>query len=165
MPDILTIRVYGTPAPGGSKNGFRSGPACRVCGKRRGPIIMQDAGGDANAVWKATVAAYARQAMAAQGWKKNEAPVCHDADCTFFIARPKSHFGTGKNAAVLKPNAPVDHLVAPDSTKFWRPTEDALTHAGVWQDDSQCPGAHHVKQYCTLGQAPGCEIKIIRQGG
>lgn len=55
---------------------------------------------------------------------------------TFNFKRPKSHFGTGKNAGILKDSAPQYHTQKPDCTKLTRCTEDALQ--GIcWTDDSQ----------------------------
>ena len=29
----------------------------------------------------------------------------------FYLPRPKSHYGTGRNAGALKPSAPAEHLI------------------------------------------------------
>ncbi len=55
----------------------------------------------------------------------------------FTFARPKSHYRSGKNAHLLRddaPSAPANHS-GPDLSKLARSTEDALTDAGVWVDD------------------------------
>lgn len=52
----------------------------------------------------------------------------------FYFARPQSHFGSGKNAGVLKASAPIVHAQSPDLAKLLRSLEDALTGV-VWQDD------------------------------
>jgi len=54
----------------------------------------------------------------------------------FYFPRPKSHFGTGRNAGKLKPSAPPAHIQKPDTLKLARAIEDALTGV-VWHDDSQ----------------------------
>ena len=56
---------------------------------------------------------------------------------TFYFQRPKSHFGTGRNSAVLKDSAPPDHIQTPDVDKLIRLICDALTIAGVIKDDSR----------------------------
>jgi Holliday junction resolvase RusA-like endonuclease len=53
------------------------------------------------------------------------------------FARPKAHYGTGRNAGVLKDWAPVWHDQAPDSDKVARLLLDAMTIAGVYWDDAQ----------------------------
>lgn len=56
--------------------------------------------------------------------------------CTFRFARPKSHYGTGRNAGVLKDWAPIYMTSAPDTDKGLRLVLDALTIAGVIEDDA-----------------------------
>ena len=76
--------------------------------------------------------------MARQGWGARErltGPVAVHVLAEF--ARPKSHYGTGRNAARLKPWAPVLHDQAPDGDKVARLVLDALTIAGVYVDDGQ----------------------------
>jgi Holliday junction resolvase RusA-like endonuclease len=57
-------------------------------------------------------------------------------DLRFYMRRPQSHFGTGRNAGRLKDTAPRFHTTRPDSTKLTRAVEDALTGV-VWRDDAQ----------------------------
>lgn len=54
----------------------------------------------------------------------------------FHFNRPKSHYGTGRNANKLKPSAPYCHAQSPDLAKLIRCAEDALT-GQVWVDDKQ----------------------------
>ena len=56
--------------------------------------------------------------------------------CEFRFVRPKSHFGTGRNAGVLKDWAPRYMTSAPDADKLARLVNDALTIAGVVEDDA-----------------------------
>ena len=58
-------------------------------------------------------------------------------DVVFTFARPKSHYGTGRNADVVKESAPDHHTQAPDSDKLSRLTLDGLEMAGVVRNDSQ----------------------------
>jgi Holliday junction resolvase RusA-like endonuclease len=53
----------------------------------------------------------------------------------FVLERPKTDWGTGRNAGRLKPRAPAWPLKRPDSTKLVRAVEDALTGI-LWSDDS-----------------------------
>lgn len=57
-------------------------------------------------------------------------------DCMFVFQRPKSHFGSGKNSAVLKSSAPVHKTSKPDCTNLSKFVEDCL-NGHAWVDDSQ----------------------------
>jgi Holliday junction resolvase RusA-like endonuclease len=59
------------------------------------------------------------------------------AELTFIFPRPKNHYGTGRNAGVLKPDAAYYKTSAPDLDKLIRATLDAITVAGIWRDDAQ----------------------------
>lgn len=56
--------------------------------------------------------------------------------CEFRFARPKSHYGTGRNSGRLKDSAPIWMSSAPDNDKLCRLIGDALTISGVVDDDS-----------------------------
>lgn len=76
----------------------------------------------------------------------------------FYFARPKGHFGTGRNASVLKPSAPLWHSQSPDLAKLMRSLEDGITGA-IWRDDKQ------VQQYGTgTGRywTTGRELTVVR---
>lgn len=75
--------------------------------------------------------------LARQGWGRLPigGPVAVQIVAEF--TRPKSHYGTGRNASVLKSTAPILHTQAPDGDKIARLVLDALTIAGVYRDDSQ----------------------------
>jgi len=70
---------------------------------------------------------------------------------TIFMARPKCHYGTGRNAHVLKANAPRYPIVAPDYDKCARAVSDCGT--GIWwRDDSQIVMAIIDKRYADEGE-------------
>jgi Holliday junction resolvase RusA-like endonuclease len=54
----------------------------------------------------------------------------------FYLPRPQSHFGSGKNAGTLRATAPTFPATKPDVLKLARGVEDALTNI-VWKDDSR----------------------------
>ena len=64
----------------------------------------------------------------------------------FKIMRPKSHFGTGKNALYVRPSAPKTHIQKPDVDKLVRGILDALTGI-VFIDDSQVYEIHTTKAW------------------
>lgn len=53
----------------------------------------------------------------------------------YFMKRPKSHYGTGKNAGKLKKSAPVNHFKKPDIDNLVKFTLDVL-NGHVYHDDS-----------------------------
>ena len=53
----------------------------------------------------------------------------------FYLRRPKSHYGTGKNAGILKPSAPRYHAQKPDTSNLIKFAEDALNGI-LWTDDA-----------------------------
>lgn len=148
MASSFTFFVPGIPQPGGSKRGF---PFRRRDG-RIGVAISDD---NAKAKsWKALVALAAQEA----GVTLVADPV--EVTMTFWLPRPKGHFGSGKNAAFLKPSAPHYHTVRPDVLKLARSTEDALTGI-AWNDDAGTPLLHLGKRYISVGEVPGCRITIL----
>lgn len=71
-------------------------------------------------------------------------------EANFVFARPKSHYGTGKNADVRKASAPTMHTSKPDIDKLLRAALDALTIARVWHDDSAVAEVVSVKGYSSV---------------
>jgi len=55
----------------------------------------------------------------------------------FYFTRPANHFGTGRNAGVLKPNAPIYKESKPDTDKLQRAIGDVLTQSGIIRDDTK----------------------------
>ncbi len=68
--------------------------------------------------------------------------------CEFKFKRPKSHFGTGKNADKLKPSAPKYHLQKPDLDNLVKFVKDCLNKV-VWMDDKQIVEAKALKRWCS----------------
>ncbi len=118
----LEFTVYGKPAQQGSKSAF----------VRNGRAIMFEANAKAKAEWRQQVVAVAMHAM--NGRSLIEGPV--QLDIVFMFRRPKSHYGTGRNASLLKDSAPKDHVHTPDLDKLVRNVGDGLTGT-VLRDDSQ----------------------------
>ena len=64
----------------------------------------------------------------------------------FYVARPQNHYGTGRNKAQLKENAPEFSITRPDIDNYCKLIFDALN--GVfWKDDSQICHLVAVKKY------------------
>ena len=115
------ISVHGTPAPQGSKR--HVGHGVMVESSKRLPA------------WRTLVTDAAWAARA--GAPAIRGPVRLVA--TFGFRRPRSHFGTGRNAGILRASAPPHPTGrnVGDLSKLVRAVEDALTDAGVWHDDDQ----------------------------
>lgn len=138
---LVSFRVVGEPKPAGSKNAIPLMRFDRELG-RRVPIVrdsgvpivnVTDSSGRAGTEWRADVRAACVAAMdEAQGMV--DGPVA--VRVTFFRSRPASHYGTGRNAGVLKDSAPAfpHQSKLPDGTKLGRSLEDALNKI-CWADD------------------------------
>ena len=88
-----------------------------------------------------------------------------EIEIIFMFARPKSHYGTGKNARKLKPSAPVfvTSKGIGDVDKLQRSTYDALSQSSggtVLKDDSLVVKNRNMKRYCVEGEHQGAKITI-----
>lgn len=81
-------------------------------------------------------------------------------DCLFRIARPKGHYGTGRNATTLRASAPRHHESKPDRDNLDKVVLDALTEAGLFADDCQACCGWIERRWCQPGEAPGARIVI-----
>ncbi len=122
MQNSARFYVPGKPVPQGSKRWLPGGK-------------MIEANSDLRP-WRATVTTYARQAMSAT--KDVSFPLDRPllVVMAFSFIRPKSHYGTGKNAGKVKDNAPEYVITTPDLDKLVRAVNDGITDAGMWVDDS-----------------------------
>ena len=83
----------------------------------------------------------------------------------FMIARPKGHFGTGKNKGLLKKSAPEFHSGKPDLDNLIKFASDCC-NAVVWTDDAQIYQIRAIKKYCGIDGAgvvetPRTEIRVV----
>lgn len=139
----LSFFVPGKPQPAGSKRAF-----VLKGGANKGRAIVTDANPKAKD-WKADV----RAACTYEG-QPMECPL--QLRLVFYMLRPQSHYGTGKNRHNLKPSAPHFPTTKPDTTKLVRGVEDALT-AVVWRDDAQIVRQTALKLY---GNREGCDVEV-----
>lgn len=159
----IRIVATGKAEPAGSKTSFipKSNDLVFKLVAANSPGAVKDALGglranvvDANpkaAGWKEAVAWFA--ASQYHG-KPLTGPL--DVEVIFVLPRLKSHYGTGRNADLLKDTAPLYPAVRPDTTKLWRGVEDALTGI-VWVDDGQVVNQSVQKRY---GDHPRVEIRV-----
>jgi Holliday junction resolvase RusA-like endonuclease len=86
-------------------------------------------------------------------------------DCTFYVKRPKGHYGTGRNAGVLKGRAPEYPTGKPDLSNLVKMVEDCLVLARVMPDDDQVVEIRRsLKLYVPFGEQPRSVIRIRAVG-
>lgn len=103
--------------------------------------------------WKVAVVVEAKQHRPATPFT---GPVA--LQMAFWFRRPKSHYGSGKNAAVLRFDAPKYQVTKPDADNLAKAVMDALTTmGGLWNDDTQVAQLRVVKCY---GDTPGMHLEI-----
>lgn len=122
---MISFIVYGDPATAGSKAPFiykgkdgkvRAGMA--PASKKTKPWMQQ--------VSQTAISEYDGPVLTGAVWY----------NLKFYFHRPKSHYGTGRNASKIKSSSPEHHTKKPDLVKLVRAVEDALTGI-IWKDDSQ----------------------------
>jgi len=80
---------------------------------------------------------------------------------TFRLARPSSHFGTGRNASTLKPSAPDHHITKSDLDKLLRSVFDSIEQSGLARGDQQVCSVNAAKRYCVGNESPGLLLTLI----
>jgi Holliday junction resolvase RusA-like endonuclease len=144
----LKFFVPGTPVPKGSAKGFVV--KNKATGKMRA-IVVQD-NKERQKPWASMIGL-----LASQCYKGALLSGPVSLSLQFVMPRLKGHYGSGKNADVLKAGAPYWHISKPDTDKLIRCVKDALTGV-VWGDDSQvCRMDFILKVY---GDKPGVHIEI-----
>ena len=102
--------------------------------------------------WRALVKTCAEAEVKKRGHPAILGPVVLVVD--FFFRRPTSHLKKDGSLRKGKPRAKVS---SPDLSKLVRCVEDALTDAGVWEDDSRVVQCLSRKQYAPEEM---CRIQI-----
>ena len=67
----------------------------------------------------------------------------------FYMKRPKSHYGTGKNSNIIKSSAPETHIKKPDLSNMIKLIEDSF-NGMFYKDDSQITHLTAVKEYTDI---------------
>ncbi|GGW99542.1 RusA family crossover junction endodeoxyribonuclease [Streptomyces chryseus] len=151
----LVVVVRGLPGPQGSKRHVGNGVMIESSAKVK--------------PWRADVVSAAVEAREKiEGFAKLSGPL--RVDLVFSFDRPKGHMGSGRNATVVRPSAPLRPHVKPDLSKLVRSTEDALTTAGVYQDDALIVEYGQLGKWYTTDHGlvdgvldgPGCTIRLWR---
>ena len=142
----IELRVYGIPAPQGSKRHVGNGVMIESSKKVK--------------PWRQDV-----RAAAIDHYEGLVIGRAVEIEIVFLFARPKSHYGTGKNANKLKQKAPefVTSSATGDIDKLCRSTLDGLSaKAGgtVIKDDSLVVSLKAVKKYAKEGELLGAKISV-----
>ncbi len=104
--------------------------------------------------WKSEVAQAFRSVA---GYNSNN-PI--EIQVNLWFERPKSHFGTGRNASNVKGSAPVFHTQKPDVDNVAKGILDALVHIKAFHDDSQVITLTISKQWCRIDGSEGAEVVL-----
>lgn len=139
---MIIIEVPGIPVGQGALRRSPNGPGLYETSKGHGP-------------WREAIIYAARQAWAgAEPWL---GPI--QLEAIFIFPRPKSHYGSGRNAGAVKDSAPLAHSKKPDLDHLQRSVGDALTGAGCIRDDAQIACWAASKAY---GAQPGLRLQISK---
>jgi Holliday junction resolvase RusA-like endonuclease len=142
---MIEFFVPGEAKPAGSKKGFFN--------KKMQRVQIVDAC-KLTKPWQAQVSSYAQEAVLKQGLAEPmTGPIA--VEFVFTMRRIKGHYRTGKNANVLRDDAPYWHTVMPDALKLGRAVEDAMTGI-VFRDDAQIARETLLKRY---GAQPGVTVR------
>jgi Holliday junction resolvase RusA-like endonuclease len=162
-PSALVVFVPGRPAPQGSKH---ARPIYRGRGDAKqftGKVAQVDMGGDALKTWRDDLRGQLLEQHGQPATRFGDAAVAVHLE--FRIARPKSHYRTGRNTHLLRDGAPPRPTGKPDIDKLSRAVLDAITSAGVWHDDAQVVQLQAAKVYIGRDHTPGCHITISPTDG
>lgn len=154
---MLKVRVYGQPVPQGSAQAY----AVRKAGKPTGRVVVT-ADNKQTKTWRQHVMDATWEQLKLLQYTTSTSPV--GVSLTFILPRPAGHYGTGSNAARVRPGAPAAPAVSPDLDKLCRAVLDALTDAGVWRDDAQVTRLAADKVYAGYDERPGVMIEVWPHG-
>ena len=141
----ISFIVPGEPAAQGSKRGFVN--------PKTGGVILTDTSRKLKP-WRSTIATAAAEARGTRPLLGGPVRV----RARFVFARPKSHFGTGKKAGVLKPSTPqsLTSRQKGDIDKLLRALLDGLTSV-LFADDAQVVEVSAIKAY---GVTPCARVDV-----
>ncbi len=101
--------------------------------------------------WREAVASEAQAFMAGAKMVPISTAIC--LDLSLILPRPKSHYGTGRNATKVKRSAPVFPAVKPDCDNLAKAIQDALDGV-LWVDDALIVELQVSKRYVEGGDTP-----------
>ncbi len=151
----ISFSVFGEPKPQGSKRVVpiysKAGPVIRD-----GRVLTRCVNDNPKlGEWRQEIAHAARMAYSGP-------LLCGPLQVamTFVRPRPSSHFGSGRNAATLKPSSPDWPIARPDVLKLARAVEDSLSGV-IYRDDSQIVDERLTK---IFGDCFRVDVAVIELG-
>lgn len=132
----LVVEVHGIPGPQGSKRHLGHG------------VLVESSA--LVKPWREAVRSAAEVALGRRSAERPWAPGRLDpieVSLVFTLARPASHYRSGRNAHLLRDAAPEQPSTRPDLDKLIRSTLDALRDAGALVDDARVVEVRAVKAY------------------
>jgi Holliday junction resolvase RusA-like endonuclease len=162
---LLELWVPGEPVPQGSMQAFVPlHPKTKQPYRRDGGgIVVNVKASNEKALkpWRAKIAEFAAGAWSEE--PLTDVSLMVEAD--FFLKRRENDWGTGRNAAVLKPHAEAAPAQDPDVDKLLRAVLDGLTGV-LWHDDNLVTLAVAEKHYAVpseRGDGQGVALKVLRR--
>lgn len=155
---MLEFTVIGDPATKGSVTAYvpKRKDGSLVTRPDGSPMVVKhDDTGRKGKSWSAAVASTAFEAMIdADVPMVRDLPLVIEVD--FYQPRAKGHFRTGRNAHLLKPDAPAAPNKRPDVDKLLRAILDALKNV-VYADDGQVASVIARKNF---GEPARAEVRV-----
>lgn len=150
---MISFYVQGTPIPQPRPQVSTQGGFARAFVPKKHPVHA----------WREAVRVGACGALAIS-WLSGRAPVAGPLALSvkLYLPRPKSHYGTGRNAAKVKRSAPALPAVRPDLDNYLKAIQDALDGV-LWKDDGQVVQITAAKLYAD-GREPGATITVKQAG-
>lgn len=121
-------------------------------------VVTHDSAGSKGAAHERSIGTAALAARTAAGEPVLRG-VAIEVTMRFYMQRPKGHYGTGRNAGVLKDSAPLRPITKPDADKLERRVLDAMTGI-MYGDDGQVVDTHPSKHYAGRDEAPRTEVEV-----
>lgn len=162
---LMYVEVGGEHVPAGSKNGFaarykdpkgiwRVKISRDAKGNERAHVTVTDTKNKELAKRAKVIQAAVIELGMEEGFEMPHPDQPLAVICTFYKPRPRTtHYGSGRNACVLKDSAPAYPISAPDATKLWRGFEDALTSV-LWHDDARVVGQFISEEFVEHWEPP-----------
>lgn len=146
----LRFFVAGIPASQGSMK-------CVGVDRRTGRHMVVPDNPPKLKAWRKAVASVAEWAAKSEGWHPLDVA---EVRLIFRFPRPAFHYRTGRNAHLLRSNAPEFPTTAIDVDKATRSIFDSLQSARVVTNDAVIVTVAAAKRYCLLDQPPGVNIVL-----